>query len=90
MTNEELKVLDEAVEYLSMLRGSKAIYFSEELSKIYDKQMYRRKEQRRTSNIYNKENKKYHQLTNQLYYHRKKGNQAKIRELEDKLKNYKK
>ena len=85
LTNEELKLLSDLIEYLSMLRGSKAMYFSAELDKIYYKIVNNKKEQSKKSNDYNKKNKKYHSLINSLSYHRKNKNYNKVKELEEKL-----
>lgn len=85
LTNDDLKVIADTIEYLSMLRGSKAIYFCDELDKVYCKIINKRKVQNKNSNEYNKNNRKYHNLVNQLSYHRKRGNQARVRELEIKL-----
>ena len=89
LTNEEMQVLDELIEYLDNFNSSKSIYFSNELIKIYERIRNNKKIQNVKSNEYNKNNKKYHTLINSLSYHRKRGNQAKVKELEEKLNEYK-
>lgn len=89
LTNEEMQVLDELIEYLDNFNSSKSIYFSNELVKMYERIRNNKKIQNVKSNEYNKNNKKYHTLINNLSYHRKRGNQAKVKELEEKLNEYK-
>ena len=86
LNNEDLKLIENLIEYLSQLRGSKAMYFSNELDKIYCKVINSKKLNSKKVNEYNKKNKKRHNLLNQLCYYRKTNNQAKVKELEEKLK----
>lgn len=85
INNEDLKVIENVIEYLSMLKSTKATEFSNELVNIYNKVIDYKKNLSNKVNDYNKKNKKYHNLTNALYYNRKRGNQAKVREIEIKL-----
>ena len=85
LTNEDLKLLGDLIEYLSQLRGSKAIYFCEELDKLYWKVVDYKKNMSDNANKYNKKNRKQHNLLNALYYHRKRGNQARVKEIEEKI-----
>lgn len=89
LTNDDLKILSKTIEYLSMLRGSKAMYFCEELDKIYYKVVDEKNKRNEKSKKYNKEHKKYHNLINAMYYNRKRGNWARVREIEEEIKNFK-
>lgn len=90
LTNNELKVLSEVIEYLSLCRGPKTIYFCNELDKIYHKLITNKKEQSKRVCKFNKNNKKYHNLISALSYNRKRGNQSRVREIEKQLEEYKK
>ena len=85
LTNEELKVLDTIMEYLSNLESDKADKLSNDLDKVYSKVVETKKEYSKKANEYNKNNKKYHNLTNKLYYYRKTNNQAKVRQIEEQI-----
>lgn len=85
INNEDLKVIENVIEYLSMLKSTKATEFSNELVNIYNKVVDYKQNMSDNANKYNKKNRKQHNLTNALYYHRKRGNQARVKELEEKI-----
>lgn len=86
MTNAELKLLNEVIEYLSILRGSKAMYLSAELDKIYYKYTEKKKELSKRSNEYNKNHMEKHLLAKKIRYHKNRNNQERVKELTKKLK----
>lgn len=89
LTNNELKVLSEVIEYLSLCRGPEAMYLCNELDKIYYKLITNKQAQSKRVCKFNKNNKKYHNLMSALSYNRKRGNQSRVREIEKELENYK-
>lgn len=87
LTKDDLKVLQGVIFALEDLEVDN--YIINDLVEIYNKCIDIKRKAANKSNEYNKEHKKYHYLSNQLYYHRKKGNQSKVKELEEKINNIK-
>lgn len=83
LTNDDLKEFQGIIFRLEDL-GIDSMLMNDLLA-IYNKCVDIKKKFSNSSNEYNKRNRKYHYLTNQLYYHRKKGNQDRVRELEEKI-----
>ena len=91
--NEDLEIINMTIEYLHLAaknyKDDGALDLALDLTKVANKVYRNKKEFSARSNQYNKNNKKYHNLTNQLYYYRKTNNQAKVKELEEKIKELK-
>ena len=85
LNNDELRLISDVIEYLSMLRGSKAIYFSQELDKMYYKYTEKKKELSKRSNEYNYKHMEKHLLSKKIRYHKKRNNQERVKELTKKL-----
>lgn len=93
LNNEDLNTINKVVDYLfntsKNYKDDSTLDLALELRKVADKVYRNKKISNVKSNEYNKNNKKYHCLINSLSYHRKRNNQAKVKEIEEKLKEYK-
>lgn len=93
LTNEDLNIINNTVDYLfnasKNYKDDKALDLALDLVKVANKVYRKKRVQSVKSNEYNKNNKKYHTLVNSLSYYRKRNNQAKVRELEEKINEYK-
>lgn len=83
LTKDDLKVLQGVIFALEDLEVNNIII--NDLVEIYNKCVdIKNKELERTKK-YTKEHKKWKNLNNQLYYYKKRDNQAKIREIKSRL-----
>jgi len=85
LTNEDLKTIEKAVEYLSTIGNIKAINICNDLVILHNKIVDYKRIVSKKSNKYNKEHRKQHNLLNSLYYYRKRGNQSKEKEILSRL-----
>lgn len=83
LTNDDLKVLQGVIFALEDLEISDLII--NDLVEIYNKCVDIKRKRAKSSHKYNQENKKYHNLSNQLYYNKKVGNQEKVKEIKSRL-----
>jgi len=89
LTNDDLKILSKAIDFLSGIATYKATECCNELIEIYNKVVDEKNKRNEKSKKYNKEHKKYHNLINAMYYNKKRGNWTRVRELEEEIKNFK-
>lgn len=85
LTNEDLRTIEKVVAYLALLGTYDAIECSNALVNIHNKVVDYKRNMSDNANKYNKKNRKQHNLLNALYYHRKRGNQARVKEIEEKI-----
>lgn len=93
LTNNDLETINNVIDYLFKLatnyKDGEMANNAIALRKISDKIYRNKKIQNVKSNEYNKNNKKYHCLINQKSYYKKRNNQAKVKELEEKINEHK-
>ena len=93
LTNYDLEVLlniyDVLDEIFKTYRDKYIITLQKDLENIIIKLDNYKKEHSQREKERHRKDKKYHNLINSLYYHRKRGNQARVKELEEKLAAYK-
>ena len=83
LTNDDLKVLQGVIFALEDLEVSSLII--NDLVEIYNKCVDIKRKYTENAKRYQKENRRYHNLNSQLSYHRKRGNQAKVKEIKSRL-----
>lgn len=89
LTNDDLKLIEEVARFLNGLATPRSITLCNKLVKLHNKVVDEKNKRNEKSKKYNKEHKKYHNLINAMYYNRKRGNWARVRELEEEIKNFK-
>lgn len=89
LTNDDLKLIEEVARFLNGLATPRSITLCNKLVKLHNKVVDNKNKVSENSRKYNKEHKKYHNLINAMYYNRKRGNWARVRELEEEIKNFK-
>lgn len=89
LTNDDLKLIEEVARFLNGLATPRSITLCNKLVKLHNKVVDEKNKRNENSKKYNKEHKKYHNLINAMYYNRKRGNWARVREIEEEIKNFK-
>lgn len=89
LTNDDLKLIEEVARFLNGLATPRSITLCNKLVKLHNKVVDEKNKRNEKSKKYNKEHKKYHNLINAMYYNRKRGNWARVREIEEEIKNFK-
>ena len=89
LINDDLKLIEEVARFLNDLATPRSITLCNKLVKLHNKVVDEKNKRNENSKKYNKEHKKYHNLINAMYYNRKRGNWARVRELEEEIKNFK-
>lgn len=89
LTNDDLKLIGEVARFLNGLATPRSITLCNKLVKLHNKVVDEKNKRNEKSKKYNKEHKKYHNLINAMYYNRKRGNWARVREIEEEIKNFK-
>lgn len=83
LTKDDLKVLQGVI--LALEDSGVNTLIINDLVEIYNKCVDIKRKQNENVNKYNKEHKRWKSLTNQLYYNKKIGNQAKVKEIKSRL-----
>lgn len=89
LTNNDLKLIEEVARFLNGLATPRSITLCNKLVKLHNKVVDEKNKRNENSKKYNKEHKKRHNLINALYYNKKRGNWARVREIEEEIKNFK-
>ena len=89
LTNDDLKLIEEVARFLNGLATPRSITLCNKLVKLHNKVVDNKNKVSENSRKYNKEHKKRHNLINALYYNKKRGNWARVREIEEEIKNFK-
>lgn len=83
LTKDDLKVLQGIIFALEDLEVSNIII--NDLVEIYNKCLDIKNREIERTKKYTKEHKKWKNLSNQLYYYKKRANQAKVKEIKSRL-----
>lgn len=82
--NNDLKVIDEVLEYLGYLQGEKAKQLYNKLNRVYVRLADSKKVNSKQVIASREKKKKYYQLINNYYYNLKAGNTTKAKEYREK------
>lgn len=89
LTNDDLKLIEDVARFLNGLATPHSINLCNELVKLHNKVVDNKNKVSENSKKYNKEHKKRHNLINAMYYNKKRGNWARVREIEEEIENFK-
>lgn len=72
------------------VKDEKALALYLALYEFVERMIETKKERSRKQNVFNKNNREYHSITNKIWYHRKKNNLDKLKYWQDRLEELKK